>query len=171
MTVPSDRVAVVGCGSSTLISELIDGGYTAIVAIDVAQSALEQLRTSLGGSASQVSLVRADARTVRLPNMVGLWHDRATFHFLTDEVDQQAYALSAAKLVRPGGHLVMAEFATDGPISCSGLPVHRHSASSLQTVFAEGFELTDSFEQDHVTPSGAIQRFVHVVMIRRNRAQ
>ena len=98
--------------------------------------------------------------------MVTLWHDRATFHFLTDEADQKAYAATAARFVSPGGYLVMAEFAPDGPTSCSGLAVARHSVASLQSIFADGFELIESFEQDHVTPSGGVQRFVHAVLIR-----
>ncbi len=168
MTVPSDPVAVIGCGSSTLISELVDFGYTAIFAVDIAQSALDQLCVSLGDRASSVTLVRADARTVRLPRAVTLWHDRATFHFFTADADQKAYAATAARSVRPGGYLVMAEFAEDGPTSCSGLTVARHSVASLQSIFADGFDLIESFEQDHVTPSGAVQPFVHAVLIRRD---
>ncbi|MEP7114859.1 MAG: class I SAM-dependent methyltransferase [Ilumatobacteraceae bacterium] len=168
MTVPSDPVAVVGCGSSTLIRELVEDGYTAIIAVDIAQSALDQLRIDLGDRAASVTPIRADARTVRLPRTVTLWHDRATFHFLTDDADQKAYAVTAARSVRAGGYLVLAEFATDGPTSCSGLTVARHSARSLQSVFSDGFELIESFERDHVTPSGVVQRFVHALLIRRD---
>ena len=167
VTAPSDAVAVIGCGSSTLIGELVDDGYGAIIAVDIAQSALDQLRANLGERASSVTMVRADARTVRLPHTVALWHDRATFHFLTDSADQAAYVTMAARSVKPGGFLVLAEFATDGPTSCSGLTVARHSAASLQSAFAGGFELIESFERDHVTPSGVMQRFVHALMIRR----
>ena len=168
VTVPSDPVAVVGCGSSRLIRELVDGGYTAIIAVDIAQSAIDQLRMSLGERAERVAFIRADVRTVRLPRSVTLWHDRATFHFLTDDADQKAYAVTAACSVRAGGYLVLAEFAADGPTSCSGLTVARHSATSLQSVFFDGFELIESFERDHITPSGAVQRFVHALMIRRD---
>ncbi len=167
VTVPSDSVVVVGCGSSTLVRELVDDGYAAIIAVDIAQPALDQLRASLGHCADRVKLVRGDARTVRLAQPVTLWHDRATFHFLTDAVDQAAYATTAARSVKPGGHLVLAEFAADGPTSCSGLTVARHSPASLQSAFSGGFELIESFERDHVTPSGVTQRFVHALMIRR----
>ena len=135
VTVPSDPVAVVGRGSSTLIGELVDDGYMAIIAVDIAQSALDQLRIGLGDRAESVTLIRADARTVRLPRTVTLWHDKATFHFLTNDADEKAYAVTA---------------------------------TSLQSVFSDGFELIESFERDHVTPSGAVQRFVHALMIRRD---
>ena len=131
VTVRSDPVAVVGCGSSTLIGELVDDDYTAIIAVDIAQSALDQLRIDLGDRAESVTLIRAESRTVRLPRTVTLWHDRATFHFLTDDADQKAYAVTAACSVCAGGYLVLAEFAAGGPTSCSGLTVARHSATSL----------------------------------------
>lgn len=167
---PSDPVAVIGCGSSTLIGELVDCGYTAILAVDIAHAALDQLRVSLGDRAQRINVVQADARTVQLPHPVTLWHDRATFHFLTDDADQQAYAATAARSVRPGGYLLMAEFATDGPTTCSGLTVARHSGASLQSIFADGFDLIEAFEHDHVTPSGAVQRFIHALLIRRDVA-
>ena len=167
MTAPSDPVAIVGCGSSALIGELVDGGYTDILAVDIAHAALDQLRAGLGERVDVVTFIHADVRTVRLPRTVAVWHDRATFHFLTDEADQRAYAATAAHSVRPGGYLVLAEFAVDGPTSCSGLPVARHSTMSLQSIFADGFELIETFERDHVTPAGATQRFVHALMIRR----
>ena len=170
VTVPSDPVVIVGCGSTSLIGELVDSGYTAIIAIDITQSALDRLRTKLGDCAGRVTLLRTDARTVQLPRTVTLWHDRATLHFLTDEADQTAYATSAARSVRLGGYLVLAEFGADGPTSCSGLTVARHSPASLQAVFSRGFELIDSFERDHITPSGAVQRFVHALMVRRDTA-
>lgn len=168
MTALTDPIAVVGAGSSTLVRELVDDGYSTIIAIDIAQAALDQLRSTLTGGAAVVQMLRADVRNVRLPHEVKLWHDRAMFHFLTDEADQKAYATTAGLSVSPGGYLVMAEFAPEGPTSCSGLPVARHSAASLQLLFGDDFELTESFEQDHITPSGAVQRFLHAVMIRRS---
>lgn len=167
VTAPSDPIAVVGAGSSTLVRELVADGYSAITAIDIAPTALDQLRTSLGASASAVHFLQGDVRSVQLAHPVMLWHDRALFHFLTDEADQNAYAANAAKSVSSGGYLVMAEFAPDGPTSCSGLEVVRHSSTALQSIFADGFGLVESFEQDHLTPSGGVQRFLHTVMIRR----
>ncbi len=88
------------------------------------------------------------------------------FHFLVDDVDRRAYAETASTSVRPGGHLVIATFAPDGPTSCSDLPVMRHDAASLAIDFEPGFELLDSFEADHVTPWATTQRFTHAVFRR-----
>lgn len=171
MTAPTSSVAVVGVGTSPLIAELAASGYSMLTAVDISSSALDQLRTKLGLDASKVRFVRGDVRTVSLPSTVDLWHDRATFHFLTSPDDQALYATTAAAAVRPGGHLVMVQFAADGPKSCSGLAVERHSAASLSMVFMESFDFIESFEQDHVTPSGSLQRFVHALFVRRPVSQ
>lgn len=99
---------------------------------------------------------------------VDLWHDRAVHHFLTDDVDQMAYALVAARTVTRDGHLVVATFAPDGPERCSGLLVHRHDGSSLAKLFETAFELLEEAREVHVTPSGAEQRFTWTVFRRRS---
>jgi SAM-dependent methyltransferase len=171
VTVPTSSVGVMGVGASPLIAELAAAGYSKLTAVDISASALDQLRTELGLEASNVCFVRDDVRTVSLPSTLDLWHDRATFHFLTSPNDQEQYATTAAAAVRPGGHLVMVQFAADGPKSCSGLAVARQSAGSLSMVFMESFDLIESFEQDHETPSGSLQRFVHAVFVRRSVGQ
>lgn len=150
--------------------ELVADGYRSIDTIDISQGALDTLQDRLrerfgDGAAAGVRWVRADVREVSFDHPVDVWHDRATFHFLTDPADQTAYAQRAAAAVQPGGWLVMATFAPDGPQQCSGLFVARHSAESLANVLTE-FELTETFEQDHVTPWGTPQRFTHALLHR-----
>ncbi len=147
-----------------MISELLEGRYRSITAVDISQTALDRLRTSLGDDAAEVRFIRADARSVRFPTPIDLWHDRATFHFFTDRNDQCAYARTVMAAVRPGGHVVISTFAERGPDQCSGLPVARHSAASLESVFGAGFEFIESFEREHLTPWGAAQFFLHAVM-------
>jgi len=88
-----------------------------------------------------------------------VWHDRAAFHFLTDPEDRAAYAARVLRAVRPGGHVIIGTFAPDGPERCSGLPVLRHDPASLGLVLGPSFELLDSREHAHRTPTGAIQSF------------
>lgn len=153
--------------------DLVSFKYTDLTAIDIAQAGLDRLRANLdrlcgdeANSAATVRFVRADARDVRLEHQVDVWHDRATFHFITDETGQRRYAASAALAVRPGGHLVLATFSDRGPDKCSGLDVARHSIESLQGSFAGAFELIDGFEREHLTPWGSSQWFTHAVMVR-----
>jgi hypothetical protein len=63
--------------------------------------------------------------------------------------------------VRPGGHVIVATFAEDGPPKCSGLPVARYSAETLHDEFDAGFELIESVLEQHVTPSASKQSFLY----------
>ena len=51
----------------------------------------------------------------------------------------------ACAAVRPGGHLIIATFAEDGPRQCSGLPVMRYDAAALSAEFAAATELANLF--------------------------
>ncbi len=170
VSVPSDRVAVIGAGASTLLVDLAALGYRSIDAVDISAAALAQLRQRLGASAGNVRLVCSDVRVVEFDSSVDVWHDRATFHFLTDAADQRSYARNAAAAVRAGGHLIIATFADNGPEQCSGLDVARYSVDALGAAFASDFDVVDATRFDHVTPTGAAQPFVHLVLRRRANA-
>ena len=164
------RVLTVGAGASPLVGELLQLGHE-VIAVDIAPAALDALVDTLDESSSvlaeeHLTLIAADVRSIRLDRTVDVWHDRAVFHFLVDPAEQATYATTASAAVASGGHLVIATFAPDGPTSCSGLPVARHDAASLQVVFAPDFELVDSFEGDHHTPWGSSQRFTHALFRR-----
>lgn len=156
---PSARVIDVGAGASVLVDALLDAGYPRPVAFDVSAAGLEHAQRRLGARAGLVDWIVGDViREPALPE-VGLWHDRAVLHFLTERADQQAYARLAARTVRPGGHAVIATFAPDGPERCSGLPVQRHDGASVASLLGANFELVEEERRVHRTPSGAEQRF------------
>ena len=167
MSVPSSRVAIIGAGASSLVLDLVEHGYRSIEAVDLSRAALDQLGERLGDTAGVVRLVCADALDLVFDGQVDVWHDRATFHFLTDPDDQAEYANRATAAVRPGGHLIIATFAANGPEQCSGLPVARHSAAALSLRLAEGFDLIEAFGHDHVTPWGDVQPFTYAIFRRR----
>ena len=169
VSVPDSRVAVAGAGVSALVRELVEYGYSHVDAIDLSQAALDQLRDCLGDRSRNVSFVCADVREVRLDGPADVWHDRATFHFLTEAADRRAYADRLCDSVSAGGHAVIATFSESGPEHCSGLPVARYSAESLHAEFADCFDLIESWTLDHLTPWGAAQSFTHVLLQRVDR--
>ena len=61
----------------------------------------------------------------------------------------------------PGGHLVIATFALDGPAKCSGLAVQRYSPETLAAELGPGLVLQDTAAEEHVTPSERRQKFVY----------
>jgi 2-polyprenyl-3-methyl-5-hydroxy-6-metoxy-1,4-benzoquinol methylase len=159
----SGKVIDVGAGDSTLADELVERGFIVTV-LDVAPSAIDAVRRRLGDRATYVV---ADLLDWSPRESYDLWHDRAVFHFLTDPATQAAYVDLAGSAVRPGGAVVLATFAPDGPVSCSGLPTARHDAESLAALFADHFTLASSEREEHRTPWGAVQPFTWVTLRRR----
>jgi SAM-dependent methyltransferase len=156
------RIIDVGGGASTLVDGLLQAGYSNLSVLDVSATALAEARARLGDAASRVRWLEGDILSAELPEAIyDLWHDRAVFHFLTDSPDRTAYVAQVRRAVRPGGYVLVATFADDGPLKCSGLPVARYSVDTLHQEFDGGFELVESVREQHVTPSGSTQSFLY----------
>lgn len=152
----------VGGGASTLVDDLLAKGYQDITVLDLSGSALDSARNRLGARASSVAWLESDITKAELPlHAYDVWHDRAVFHFLTAPEDRQAYVRAALRAVKPGGHIVVATFAEDGPDRCSGLPVMRYSATELHAEFGEAFTLVAHEKEAHHTPFGTTQQFTY----------
>jgi SAM-dependent methyltransferase len=159
-------VVEVGGGASALVDGLLDRGYTDITVVDLSEGALAKVRERLGPRAPGVRFHQGDARTLELGRAVDLWHDRAVFHFLIAEEDRSAYLESLRQALRPGGHVVFATFALDGPEKCSGLPVQRYSPETLGQALGDDYRLVRSLDRTHVTPTNKEQRFTYAVFQR-----
>jgi len=152
----------VGGGASTLVDDLVAEGYTDLTVLDLSAAALASARKRLGPQENKVRWVEADITQVELPaNRYDIWHDRAVFHFLTDPADRAAYVRTVFNSVKPGGHVIVAAFAENGPLQCSGLPVMRYRAGELHDQFGEAFVLLEHSKEEHHTPSGVVQPFVY----------
>jgi SAM-dependent methyltransferase len=168
----SDAVTIdIGGGDSTLVDALLDRGFRDLTVLDVSAAALARARSRLGDRAAGVTWIEADVTRAGLPaGAYDVWHDRAVFHFLTDPEDRSRYVALAAQAVRPGGTLIVATFAPDGPTRCSGLEVARYDVEGLAREFAEGFVLTAGLTDVHRTPAGGEQRFTYASLRRRTDA-
>jgi len=152
----------VGAGASVLVDDLLASGYMDLTVLDVSETALDISRNRLGNDAARVRWIAADVRDAPLrESTYAVWHDRAVFHFLTDPGDRRAYVEQVQRAVRPGGYVLVATFAEDGPPTCSGLPVVRYSAESLHSEFGSDFHLLTTAHEDHHTPAGAEQPFLY----------
>lgn len=161
---PDRRSAVldVGGGASILVNDLLAIGFSDVSVLDLSGEALAIARARLGDKAGGLRWYEGDVTKIDLPAAsADLWHDRAVFHFLVEESDRKAYFEQLAKVLRPGGHVIMATFAEDGPTKCSGLPVRRYSVQQLQAEFGPAYELLSHTDEQHVTPSGNVQHFVY----------
>ncbi|MBL8058862.1 MAG: class I SAM-dependent methyltransferase [Anaerolineales bacterium] len=159
---PTEPIIDIGGGAATLVDDLLANGYQAVTVLDLSAQALRLARQRLGPLAERVTWLEADITTVELPAQTySVWHDRAVFHFLTQPADRQRYVTAVRQAVRPGGFVIVATFAPDGPPRCSGLDVVRYSPESLHSEFGRGFELIDSARETHHTPAGGEQQFMY----------
>lgn len=165
--VAPDRTAAiidVGAGASTLVDGLIASGYEALTVLDISPAALAVTQARLGAAGARVTWQAADVLRADLPaHAFDVWHDRAVFHFLTDAADRARYVDMVRHAVRPGGTVIIATFADDGPLRCSGLEVARYSPGALHAEFGAGFTRIESHRELHTTPSGATQAFTYCV--------
>jgi SAM-dependent methyltransferase len=131
----SEEAAIIdiGGGASRLVDELLARTFRRLTVLDLSGAALAAARERLGNRGSDVQWVIADVTKWEPTRTYDLWHDRAAFHFLTEETDQSAYVDRLKKAVKPGGHVIIATFALDGPERCSGLPIVCHDAMPRRT--------------------------------------
>jgi SAM-dependent methyltransferase len=149
----------VGGGASRLVDTLIGLDYADLTVLDLSAAALAAAQARLGRNAEKVRWIAADVTAWEPPRAYDLWHDRAAFHFLTEESDRQAYVMRLTQALKPGGHVIIATFALDGPERCSGLPVMRYDSKNLAEVLGSAFVLLNSQGREHATPWGTQQRF------------
>jgi SAM-dependent methyltransferase len=163
MDVAADAAIIdVGGGASTLVDDLLRDGYRRITVLDLSGAALAAARSRLGAMAERVQWLEADILRAELPeHAYDVWHDRAVFHFLTRVEDRRAYVQQVLRAVRPGGLVIVATFAEDGPTQCSGLPVMRYAPAELHAEFGEPFDPLGHERESHQTPSGKEQKFVY----------
>ena len=152
----------VGGGASTLVDDLAAEGYADLTVLDLSASALAVAQQRLAEKAQAVHWLEGDVTRVEFPvHRFDIWHDRAVFHFLTEPADRHAYVEQVMRSVRPGGHVIVATFAEDGPEKCSGLPVMRYQPGALHAEFGDAFLLVEHEKEAHHTPFGTVQQFVY----------
>ncbi|WP_299652751.1 class I SAM-dependent methyltransferase [uncultured Jannaschia sp.] len=149
----------IGGGASNLVDALLDRGFTDLTVLDLSEMALHVSGKRLGAAAEQVQWIAADITRWQPERHYTFWHDRATFHFLTDPRDRAAYLAALKAAVPNGGWAMLATFALDGPEKCSGLPVVRYSPDTLAVCLGSEFTLVNQRHHLHATPGGASQSF------------
>ncbi|MGV3762743.1 class I SAM-dependent methyltransferase [Parapedobacter sp.] len=154
----SAGVIDVGGGDGRLVDGLLDKGYTDITVLDISAQAIERARKRLGDRADRVTWMVSDIVEFKPVRTYDIWHDRATFHFLTHGEQVDAYLGTIRSCATSG--VVIATFSTDGPERCSGLDVQRYSESTLEERLSTGFTKMGCLTQDHTTPFGTQQRFL-----------
>jgi SAM-dependent methyltransferase len=156
---PAASVIDIGGGASRLVDGLIARGHHDVTVLDLSDAALAAAKARLGDRASRARWIVADITQWEPDAAYDVWHDRAAFHFLTEDADRAAYIARLRRGLRIGGHAIIATFAFDGPDRCSGLPVVRYSPHSLRQTLGSDFTLITSRNDSHATPWGSTQSF------------
>jgi SAM-dependent methyltransferase len=152
----------VGGGTSTLVDDLLERGYSNLTVLDISKKAIVSAKDHLGPRAASVTWIEADITLVDLPeHRYDFWHDRAVFHFLLDAPARRRYVAAARNAVSPGGHIVVATFGPSGPERCSGLEVMRYRPEEIHAEFGHAFKKVGSSSEVHKTPWGNEQEFVY----------
>ena len=161
------RIIEIGSGDSFLADFLLNKGYSEITLLDISEKALETIKKRIGENADSITFLAADATDFSSSERFGLWHDRAVFHFLTEESEIQKYVKNVSEKIVKGGFLILGTFSKNGPEMCSGLKVQQYSENQLIKVFNNEFVKVDCFTEDHLTPSGGLQNFLFCVFQRK----
>ncbi|SKB30763.1 Methyltransferase domain-containing protein [Salegentibacter holothuriorum] len=155
----TSKIIDIGGGDSNLVDFLMEEGYRDISVLDISAESLKKAEARLGANAEKVTWINADVTSFKPTQTYHLWHDRAAFHFLNEDQQIENYVRTLENSVIPGGFVIMATFSKNGPTKCSGRTVKQYDKEDLENLLEAKFNLLESKNIDHNTPTGAIQNF------------
>ena len=161
----SAKIIDIGGGDSKLVDFLLEQGYENLTVLDISASALERAKIRLGDKADRVTWIVSDITEFEPDTNYDIWHDRATFHFLTTENQINRYVKIAQKWI--SGYLIIGTFSYEGPNKCSGLEIKQYTETTLENQFQKEFEKLKCINEDHKTPFETIQNFIFCIFRRR----
>ncbi len=154
------KIIDIGGGDSYLVDNLLEMGYQDITVLDISEAALDKAKQRLGKIASKIKWIVADAATFKPTEKYDFWHDRAAFHFLTQETEITNYVDTVQKSINPTGVLVIGTFSEQGPTKCSGIEIKQYSEVSMTDRLKTFFEKIKCITVDHITPFETVQNFI-----------
>lgn len=154
------KIIDIGGGDSLLVDHLLDLGYQDITVLDISASAIERAKKRLGNNAEKIKWIVSDVVSFKPTEKYDFWHDRAAFHFLTNEKEISHYIKTAHENINPEGVMIIGAFSEQGPKKCSGLEIKQYSEASMAERVKNYFDKINCLMVDHKTPFDAIQNFV-----------
>lgn len=148
----------IGGGDSKLVDYLLEQGFENISVLDISEKALEKAKNRLGDKSKKVNWIVSDITEFKPKATFDVWHDRATFHFLTTAEQVSKYMAAARKSVN--GFLAIGTFSETGPTKCSGLDIKQYTEQTLAQELKNGFDKIRCITEDHVTPFNTTQNFL-----------
>ena len=152
------KIIDIGGGDSKLVDYLLNEGFENITVLDISEKALEKAKTRLGNKAANVNWIVSDVTEFEPPTTYDVWHDRATFHFLTTSQEILKYITTARKFVNK--YLTISTFSEMGPLKCSGLNIKQYTEEALNNELKNGFSKIKCVHENHITPFNTTQNFL-----------
>ena len=112
----------------------------------------------MGDKAQKVNWVVSDITEFEPNTTFDIWHDRATFHFLTTAEQVSKYMDIARKSVT--GFMTIGTFSETGPTKCSGLDIRQYSEQTLTDELKNCFDKIRCITENHTTPFNTTQNFL-----------
>ncbi len=149
----------IGGGDSNLVDALLDNGYENIWVLDISEFALERAKKRLGEKANKVHWIVSDITEFSTDIKFDFWHDRAVFHFLTQQENIDKYVALINNAMQDNGNFLLGTFSENGPLKCSGLEIKQYSENAMRQTFNQSFQAVNCFTENHTTPFNTIQNF------------
>ena len=154
----NSKIIDVGGGDSKLVDHLLEEGFNNITVLDISERAIAKAKNRLGKKANKVNWIVSDITEFEPHSSFDVWHDRATFHFLTTDQQIKKYIKIATKCV--SGYLIIGTFSQNGPKKCSGLDIKQYDEDELTMELKNGFDKIQCVTEDHLTPFNTTQNFL-----------
>lgn len=154
------KIIDIGGGDSLLVDNLLDLGYKDITVLDISASSLDKAKQRLGERATKVKWIVADVTNFKPTEQYDFWHDRAAFHFLTQDLEITNYITTIHKNIKPTGVLVIGTFSEKGPKKCSGIEIRQYTEMKMTDLLKHFFKKIKCISVDHQTPFNTIQNFI-----------
>ena len=153
------KIIDIGGGDSKLVDFLLAQGYTDISVLDISETAIIRAKKRLGDKTKYVKWIISDILDFKPTEKYDLWHDRAAFHFQTEEDKINQYLNIIRNAVV--GRSIIGTFSVDGPKKCSGLNIRQYDEAELKYLLEKSeFKFLESKRIDHITPNGGVQNFI-----------
>lgn len=158
--IPKDaHIIDIGGGDSRFVDQMLNLGYHKLSVLDISEESIKKAQLRLGNQSQHINWIVSDVTKFSPAEKYDLWHDRATFHFLTNKSEVEKYLQIASDSLNPDGNLIVSTFSDKGPEKCSGLQIQQYSEIDLKAVFQKYFDNIKCLETTHRTPWGSEQNF------------
>jgi SAM-dependent methyltransferase len=163
----SPTVFLPGAGTSILVDILTSRGHRLILN-DISDRALTKLQQRVGADNGLHHYLHHDI-TQALPDTLpkaDIWIDRAVLHFLLTEQEVEAYFANLHAALKPGGHVLLAEFPIVGATKCAGLELHRYSIEEMHQRLGDSYTLIQYEDYQFINPRGESRPYLYALFRR-----